>query len=142
MAGPLLAAGSVIDVGMKLIDRFFPSKTDQDNAKLKLLEMQQQGEFKWIETMKASDTAQAAVNAEEAKSESLFKSGWRPFIGWVCGTSFAYQMVIRPLSSWLSVNYFQLEPLPPLDMESLVTILFGMLGLGAYRTYEKVKDAD
>ena len=29
--------------------------------------------------------AQIEVNKAEASSGSLFKGGWRPFVGWICG---------------------------------------------------------
>ena len=32
--------------------------------------------------------AQISVNKEEAASGSLFKGGWRPFVGWVSGVAF------------------------------------------------------
>lgn len=80
--------------------------------------------------------AQAAVNQVEAASDSLFKSGWRPAVGWVCVGGLAYQLVTQPLLEWLSTIYAWMPP-PTLAMDTLLTLLFGILGLGAYRTYEK-----
>ena len=72
-------------------------------------------------------------------TDSLFKSGWRPYIGWVCGCGFFYQLLIRPILSWLAQNLWQWSPMPGLEMETLMSLTFGVLGLGAYRTYEKAK---
>ena len=44
-----------------------------------------------------SAMAQIKVNQEEAKHKSTFVSGWRPFIGWTCGTALAYHFIIQPL---------------------------------------------
>ena len=84
--------------------------------------------------------AQIEVNKEEAKSESVFKSGWRPFIGWVCGAAFAYHFVGQPVIMFV-LAYFGLPApdLPEFDMMSLMTVLGGLLGLGGLRTFEKYK---
>lgn len=82
--------------------------------------------------------AQSATNQIEAGSDSLFKSGWRPAIGWICGFALAYQMVVRPLVSYAFQNVLAMPP-PSLEMDTLLTLLFAILGLGAYRTYEKTR---
>lgn len=120
----------------KVFDRVFPDKVKRDEAKLKLLEMQQAGDLKELDALIASDKNQSDVNLEEAKSESLFKSGWRPGIGWLCVMGFGYT-VFRPLLIWVS-GIFELGAIPPpLDTAEILQILLGMLGLGAYRSFEK-----
>ena len=80
---------------------------------------------------------QTRINEIEAKHRTVFVAGWRPFIGWVCGFALAYNFVIRDLFIWA----LQPESVPPaLQMEHLMTVLMGMLGLGGLRTYEKLKD--
>lgn len=124
---------TLITIGSKLIDKFFPDKEAADKAKLSLLEMQQKGELKELEVLSASDAGQVSINVEEAKSDDLFKSGWRPFIGWMCGAGLGYQFLFYPVAiAWI-------PKIQQLDMGTLVTLLFGMLGLGAYRTMEKMK---
>lgn len=84
--------------------------------------------------------AQIEVNKAEAASGSLFKGGWRPFIGWVCGTAFAYHFVIQPLLLFFVALYgWEIPELPEFDMASLMTVLGGLLGLGGLRTFEKYK---
>jgi len=79
---------------------------------------------------------QNEVNKLEAQHRSVFVSGWRPFIGWICGIALAYNFIIRDIVAWFLPN-----ALPPaLQMEHLMTVLLGMLGLGGLRTYEKLKD--
>lgn len=80
---------------------------------------------------------QTKINEIEAQHRTVFVAGWRPFIGWICGVALAYNFVIRDLLVWL----VQPEVVPPaLQMEHLLTVLMGMLGLGGLRTYEKIKD--
>ena len=84
--------------------------------------------------------AQIEVNKVEAASDSIFKSGWRPFIGWVCGIAFAYHFVLQPLLVFiLTYAGHPVPALPEFDMASLMTVLGGLLGLGGLRTFEKYK---
>jgi len=84
--------------------------------------------------------AQVDVNKAEAQHRSIFVAGWRPFIGWTCGVALAYHFVIAPLvifgASWAGA---EIPELPSFDMDALMTVLLGMLGLGGLRTYEKTK---
>jgi hypothetical protein len=84
--------------------------------------------------------AQIEVNKAEAASGSIFKGGWRPFIGWVCGTAFAYHFVIQPLLIFIvAMTGVEIPELPSFDMASLMTVLGGLLGLGSLRTFQKYK---
>ena len=81
---------------------------------------------------------QLEVNKAEAASASVFKGGWRPFIGWVCGVAFAYHFVGQPALLFAVAMFgLNIPPLPVFDMSTLMTVLMGMLGLGGLRTYEK-----
>lgn len=135
---PLLLTG-IFDVGTKLIDRLFPNQADKDKAKLELLTLQQNGELKILESEVQLALGQIAVNKAEAESTDPFRAGWRPFIGWVCGLGLAFQFVVRPLANWIIAINGQTTFLPGLELETLMTLLFGLLGLGAYRTVEKTK---
>ena len=77
---------------------------------------------------------QIEVNQQEAAHKSLFVAGWRPFIGWTCGIAMANNFVLMPYLAAV----FSLD-VPVLDMGEMMPVLMGMLGLGAYRSYEKVK---
>jgi hypothetical protein len=84
--------------------------------------------------------AQIEVNKAEAASNSVWKGGWRPFVGWVCGTAFAYHFVIQPLAIFVVAAYgMEIPELPEFDMGQLMTVLMGMLGLGGLRSFEKTK---
>ena len=84
--------------------------------------------------------AQIAVNKEEAASGSIFKGGWRPFIGWVCGMAFFYHFVLNPIILFvIAIIGIEIPDLPNFNMNTLLTVLGGMLGIGSLRTYEKQK---
>lgn len=86
---------------------------------------------------------QISINQEEAKHSNVFVAGWRPFIGWVCGSALAFNFIIFPLVMWITLISGYVIPNPPvLDMESLFTILGGLLGLGGLRTFEKFKGVE
>ena len=84
--------------------------------------------------------AQIEVNKAEAASGSLFKGGWRPCIGWVCGIAFGYHFVVQPVIIFIvALIGVEIPDLPEFDMSTLLTVLGGMLGIGGLRTYEKQK---
>ena len=82
---------------------------------------------------------QTKINAVEAQHRTLFVAGWRPCIGWICGVALAYNFVVRDLFIWITKTT---EAPPALQMDHLMTVLLGMLGLGGLRTYEKIKGKD
>jgi len=84
--------------------------------------------------------AQIEVNAAEAASGSLFKGGWRPCIGWICGIAFGYHFVLQPVIVFIvAMVGVDIPELPSFDMNTLLTVLGGMLGIGGLRSYEKSK---
>jgi hypothetical protein len=115
-----------------VLDRVLPDDKAKDQAKLEILKMAQDGRTTELNAIRDVDVAQSQVNAAEATTD-LFRGGWRPFIGWVSGIGLAYQFIAYPV---LHGYYLQLTPL---DTNSLMWLVTGMLGLGAYRTFEKVK---
>jgi len=83
--------------------------------------------------------AQLEVNKVEAKHSNIFVSGWRPAIGWICGFSIGYHIILEPVIQYiLIVNGIQFET-PEFDFSQLSTIVMAMLGMSTLRTYEKTK---
>jgi|TARA_R110001583_G_scaffold50880_1_gene158751 hypothetical protein len=83
--------------------------------------------------------AQIEVNKIEAGSTNLFVSGWRPFVGWTCGFALCYHFVLQPFLMFVLLSIGKPMELPVFDMSTLTTVLFGMLGLGGMRSFEKIK---
>lgn len=88
-----------------------------------------------------ADRAQSEVNKAEAESGSLFVAGWRPAIGWTCAAALAYQFLLAPLALWGGFIAGYPIPKPPTLDDHLWELMFGMLGLGALRSLEKIKNA-
>lgn len=133
--------GSVFDFGSKILDKIFPDKDSADKAKLALMELSQKGELQQIAQDFELAKSQIAVNQEEAKNSNFFVSGWRPAVGWVCVAAYAYNYLIMPLGTWASrLIDISAPALIALDTGELTTLLFGMLGIGGLRTYEKIKN--
>lgn len=109
-----------------ILDKIIPDRDAREKAKAELLLLEAKGE---LDNMKN----QLKINEKEAEHSSIFVAGWRPFIGWVCGISFAYHFLALPIIMLFGV------PMPTFDMNSLLTVLLGMLGLGGMRSFEKYK---
>ena len=87
--------------------------------------------------------AQIAVNVEEAKSSNWFVSGWRPACGWVGAFALLYAAILEPFARFIAVVGFNYTGMfPSIDTSITMQVLFGLLGLGAYRTVEKVRGAE
>lgn len=86
-----------------------------------------------------AEADQREINKVEAASSSLFVAGWRPAIGWVCALALGFHYLLRPIFTWAAgVWWPHLPPLPGLD-SNLWELMFGMLGLGGLRSFEKTK---
>jgi hypothetical protein len=133
---------AVLNIGTKVIDRLWPDPTQRDAAKLELLKMQQTGELAQLASETELAKGQQEINKVEASSGNVFVSGWRPFIGWVCGGAFAYSFILQPFLVFILVAAgvaFDAGKLPILDWDQLGFVLLGMLGLGGMRTFEKTR---
>lgn len=119
-----------IGEGLKIINKFVTDPSEKIKAEAELRA-----------SLQAWDQSQNTVNQSEAASASLFVSGWRPAIGWVCATALLYQYLIVPIAMWIALWTSHVFPKPPTLDEVLWQLLFGMLGMGGLRTYEKIKGA-
>lgn len=147
-----LIGGGILDSAAKIVGAFKEDPTkkaelqavlDANSAefKLKSLELEKQIEIEVNSQAKDLALAQIAVNQEEAKSEG-FKSSWRPLIGYICGAGLAYEVLLRPLVNFTAQCFGSKAMAQDLDMGTLLTLLTGMLGLGAMRMNEKLQDKD
>jgi hypothetical protein len=121
-------AESVIGVTGKILDKFVEDK----DLKTKLeAELNQQ--------IVSLDLAQAQANIEQAKHPSIFVSGARPAIMWVCCFALSWQFIFAPILSWGFALWYPVVVLPTLETQALMTLLMSLLGLGGMRTAEKWK---
>lgn len=83
--------------------------------------------------------AQIEVNQTEAAHKSLFVAGWRPATGWICASGLGFNYIVVPLGNFALALIGNSTIIPSLDLSEMLPVLMGMLGLGAFRTYEKTK---
>ena len=139
---PLLLSG-LFDLGKGLIDRLFPDPAAKAAAQLDLLKMQQAGELAQLAAETDLAKLQIQPNIEEAKSTNWWVAGWRPAIGWVCGAGLAYAALVEPFARFAAKVWFGYTgDFPVIDTDLTMQILMGMLGLGAMRSVEKIKNVE
>lgn len=77
--------------------------------------------------------SQQEINKIEASHRSLFIAGWRPFLGWLCGFGYFYEIILRPIMINFGHQWINL------DKTTILTMTISLLGLSAERTIEKIK---
>lgn len=127
MGFDLTGIGSILDFGTKIIDRVIPDPQQAADAKLKLLELQSQGDLAQL----AADTdiikAGAGVVQTEAASTNWLAASWRPVLMLVFGG-----LIVARWFGWSTPGLSQAEAL---ELWSIVKI-----GIGGYvigRSVEK-----
>ena len=130
---------SLFSIGKTIIERVWPDPAKQAQELLKLKELEQRGDMAELSAHVQSLTGQLEINKIEASHKSIFISGWRPFIGWICGAGLAYAAFIEPLMRFIATVCGYAGEFPVIDTTITMQILTGMLGLGALRTHEKTK---
>jgi len=117
---------AVTDLAGTVINKIWPDKTEQEKQQLAAAVMVVQG--------------QLDINKAEATNPSTFVSGWRPFIGWVCGAACAWNWIGLSVAKFIALTFFaHAIDLKAADISEMMPVLMGMLGLGGLRTFEKVK---
>lgn len=116
--------GAVADLATTVIGKIWPDKSEQEKQQLAAALSLIQG--------------QLAINEKEASNPSIFVSGWRPAIGWICGMACAWNWVGLPVMKAGLAMYGHQIALSPADIGEMMPILLGMLGLGGLRTAEKI----
>jgi len=120
----------------KLIDRIIPDKKAAAEAKIKMMEMDGDLLVKELDAMVQVNLAQARINEMEAKSDNLFKAGWRPLIGWTCAIGIIWGIIVQPVVAWICAIE-GVPPPPPIEWSELLAIAIPLLGIGGMRSWEK-----
>lgn len=118
---PLTAGMGLVDT---VISRIWPDKSEAEKQQLAAAVSLVQG--------------QIAINQAEAGNPSVFVSGWRPAIGWVCGMACAWDWVGLKIALFVAAYLGHDLNLAPADIGEMMPVLLGMLGLGGLRTAEKI----
>ena len=125
MSSDITGFGAISDLAGTVINKIWPDKSESEKQQLTAAVMMVQG--------------QLDINKVEAANPSVFVSGWRPFIGWVCGSACAWNWIGLPIAKLALALIGHPLDLAQANLTEMMPVLFGMLGLGTLRTLEKVK---
>lgn len=124
---------SLIDPVAGLLDKFIEDKDEKNRLAFEINTLAEKQAHEMAK-------AQVEVNKEQAKHPSLFVAGARPAIMWICAFALAYHFIILPFATFvIAVAGIPVPSLPSFDMDSLMTVLLGLLGLGGMRSWEKTR---
>lgn len=125
----------------KIIDKVVPDAAERDRQKLEVIKLQQSAEGAALAADLQIAVAQIDVNKVEAAQPGVFKGGWRPATGWICVFGLGYTFLLQPLLPWSLevIGVSNVPPLPRIDTAELFITLGGLLGLGGFRTFERVR---
>ena len=118
----------LIDPISNILDKFVADK-----------DLKQKLEHELKTELHRANMAQIEVNKEQAKHSSLFVSGARPAIMWVCCLGLFWSFFLAPFLNWVIVISGSSVSLPAIQTEGLLTLTLSLLGLGGYRSFEKFK---
>lgn len=122
--------GKAVDGIVGALDGLFTSDEEREQKKIELMELLQRPSM-----------AQVELNKIEAAHRSVFVAGWRPAIGWTCAAGLAWHFLGYPFGSFIAAVFDSQVSLPTVESQNIIDLVIAMLGLGAYRSYEKVKGA-
>ena len=120
--------GNLVGPVTGLLDKFIEDK-DQKNALAHEIATMSQRHAQ--EAM----LAQIEVLKADAKG-NWFQASWRPLIGWICGLSLGINYMVSPIAHGFGVT------IPQADMSGMMPLMFGMLGIGGMRSFDKAKKTD
>lgn len=124
----------ILNVVGTVVDRVIPDPKDKLELQEKLAAIADAEAAREHEEV----MGQIQTNTAEASNTNLFVSGWRPFVGWVCGVGVGYSFILEPLGEFVAKMFGYNGAFPALDMGNLMTLMMGMLGMGYLRTKEKM----
>lgn len=116
---------AVSELAKTVVQTIWPDKSETERAQLAAAVGLVQGQLE--------------INKAEAASPNMFTSGWRPFIGWVCGTACAWNWLGLSIAKFGFAAAGHPVDLQPADLAEMWPLLIGMLGLGGFRTIEKLQ---
>ena len=117
--------GAISNIAGTVINKIWPDKSEAEKQQLAAAVLVVQG--------------QLDINKVEASNSSMFVSGWRPAIGWVCGVACAWNWIGIKVVLFVAACLGHEFSFQPADTSEMLPVLMGMLGLGGLRTVEKVQ---
>lgn len=128
-----------IEAIKEAVNKIWPDKTEQEKQQIAERMARAEQEHELAKGEQELLKGQQEINKVEAASDNAFNSAWRPFIGWTCGAAFAWHFVLEPFFIFIAALFDKkIEISVALDIAEITPMLIGMLGLGYYRTKERI----
>lgn len=132
---------ALFEIGKTAIEKIWPDPSKRAEELYKLEKLKQDGDLAKLQAEVSLMLGQIEINKVEAQHPSVFVAGARPAVMWIGAFGLAYAAVIEPIARFMArVVFDYVGEFPVLDTTITMQVLFGILGLGAYRTYEKTKE--
>lgn len=132
---------ALFELGKTAIEKIWPDPSKRAEELFKLEQLKQAGDLAKMQTEVSLMLGQIEINKVEAQHPSVFVAGARPAVMWIGAFGLAYAAVVEPIARFVARVCFGYDgEFPMLDTTITMQVLFGILGLGAYRTFEKTKE--
>jgi len=119
---------ALIGPATKLLGKFIEDKDTKNKIAFELSTMAEKH---------AQELALAQIEVLKADAKgNWFQSSWRPLIGWISGLSLGINYMVAPICAGFGIT------IPQADMSVMMPLMFGMLGIGGMRSYDKMKKTD
>ena len=146
MANPLFI-GAAIEGAIELFNRLVPDKNAQARFEMQMRSRE-------FEAAVENNAKQIEANTAQAQHASVFVAGPRPAAMWLCiialGIGLISKVIIPTFIAFLvffpdvdktNINEF-MRLIGEIDTSIYISMLLSLLGLGAMRSYDKVKSVD
>lgn len=132
---------ALFELGKTAIEKIWPDPSKRAEELFKLEQLKQTGDLAKMQAEVSLMLGQIEINKVEAQHPSVFVAGARPAVMWIGAFGLAYAAVVEPIARFVARVCFGYDgEFPTLDTTITMQVLFGILGLGAYRTFEKTKE--
>ena len=120
--------GNLVGPVTGLLDKFIEDKDQKNKLAHEIATMAEK---------QAHELALAQIDVWKADAKgNWFQSSWRPLIGWISGLSLGINYMVAPICAGFGVM------IPQADMSVMMPLMFGMLGIGGMRSFDKAKKTD
>tara|TARA_B100000886_G_C20347680_1_gene459426 strand:- start:316 stop:747 length:432 start_codon:yes stop_codon:yes gene_type:complete len=129
----ILSGGLVESVG-KIVDDLHVSEEEKQQAKAKLVELENQVKLKQMD-----------INLADAQSKAggisgMLQRSWRPLIGMSCALAIFWEFVLSKFILFIcGLFQYEVVNIPELEMGTLMPLVMALLGMSGIRSFEKLK---
>ncbi len=127
--------GDIIGAVKDLVSEAVVDKDKKNELNVRLQELADKADERFHTEL----MGQIEVNKVEASHPSVFVAGWRPAVGWISAVGLGWQFVLAPFTETVARWFGWAGQMPVVDTEALMMLILGMLGIGAQRSFDKLK---